>query len=134
MGYVLAPIVACFSCMASSMAAWVLALDLLISSSSTTLACTGPSSVVNVPLPGLNTWVPMMSLGSRSGVHCTREKLASTVEASVEAASVLAKPGTDSRSTWPPPINPTSSAVRNASWPTTFESKVCEIASTRRRA
>jgi hypothetical protein len=52
-----------------------------------------------VLLPGLNTWVPMMSLGSRSGVHCTREKLASTVEARVEAASVLARPGTDSSST-----------------------------------
>lgn len=44
------PIVVCRSCIASSIADWVLALERLISSSSTKFACTGPSTVRKDPL------------------------------------------------------------------------------------
>ena len=57
------------SSIASSMALWVLALERLISSSRTMLVCTGPSWVTKVLVADSYTWVPMMSLGSRSGVH-----------------------------------------------------------------
>ena len=46
----LPPMEVCRSCIASSMALWVLALERLISSSRTMLACTGPSCVTKVPL------------------------------------------------------------------------------------
>ena len=45
------PIEVCRSCIASSIADCVFALERLISSSSTTLAWTGPSWVVKVPEP-----------------------------------------------------------------------------------
>ena len=60
------------SSIASSIALCVLALDRLISSSSTMLVCTGPSWVTNEFVADSYTWVPMMSLGSRSGVHWMR--------------------------------------------------------------
>ena len=49
----LPPIVVCRSCMASSIADWVFALDLLISSSRMMCACTGPSLVSNAPVDAL---------------------------------------------------------------------------------
>ena len=65
----------------------------------------------------------MMSLGSRSGVHWIRESLALTAWASVDEASVLASPGTDSTSRCPSASSATSIAVRSRSCPTTRESK-----------
>ncbi len=46
-GYTVPAMVVWRSSIASSIALWVLALERLISSSSTTLACTGPSWVTN---------------------------------------------------------------------------------------
>ena len=46
-GWMVPAIEVCRSCIASSIADWVLALARLISSSSTKLACTGPSWVSN---------------------------------------------------------------------------------------
>ena len=83
------------------------------------LACTGPSSVRKVAVDWSKTWVPMMSDGSRSGVHCTRVKDPSTAEANVEAARVFASPGTDSSSTCPRASIATSRLVRRADCPTT---------------
>ena len=64
--------------MACSSAAWVLGGVRLISSASTTLAKIGPFTNRNARLPVV--WsssmisVPVMSLGMRSGVNCTRLK------------------------------------------------------------
>ena len=82
------------SCIASNIALWVLALERLISSRRTKLACTGPRRVSNSPVDGSNTCVPRMSLGNRSGVHWMRTNEALTAWASVAAAVVLASPGT----------------------------------------
>ena len=46
-GYAWPPMEVCRSCIASSIALWVLALARLISSSRTMFACTGPRWVVN---------------------------------------------------------------------------------------
>ena len=51
-GYITPPIEVWRSCIASSIALWVLALERLISSSRTKLAWTGPSRVVNVAVDG----------------------------------------------------------------------------------
>ena len=48
------------------------------------------------------TCVPTRSDGMRSGVHCTRLNEPDTQVASVWAAVVLAKPGTDSIRICPP--------------------------------
>jgi hypothetical protein len=71
----------------------------------------------------LKIWVPMMSLGIRSGVHWMREKEPEMPEASAEAAVVFARPGTDSRSTWPPAASAASRVRRRFSWPTTRDWK-----------
>ena len=45
---------------------------------------------------------PVTSVGCRSGVHCTREWTTPSIEpASARASTVLAVPGTSSKSTWP---------------------------------
>src|SRR5690606_757419 len=59
-----------------------------------------------------------MSLGSRSGVHWMRLKLALTVSASVLAAVVFARPGTDSSRMWPPAMSEMSRLLRRRSCPT----------------
>ena len=122
------------SCIASSIADCVLAELRLISSSSTTLACTGPSWVENVPVVASKTWVPTMSDGSRSGVHWMRLNAPPTASARVCAAVVLARPGTDSTSRWPRPSSVTSSDVRSASWPTTRDRKALDRRSATERA
>ena len=121
-GYITPPIDVWRSCIASNIALCVLALERLISSSRTKLACTGPSRVSNVAVCGSYTWVPRMSLGSRSGVHWMRTNDALTAQASVAAAVVLARPGTLSRRMWPSARRVTISVVRSRGWPTTFDS------------
>src|SRR5690606_10995357 len=64
-----------------------------------------------------------MSFGMRSGVHWMRWNEPSIAEASVWAAVVFARPGTDSRRMCPPARSALTSAVRSASWPTTRWSK-----------
>ena len=107
------------SAMASSRADCTLAGARLISSASTRLAKTGPSSVSNRSVDGRQTWVPTMSAGIRSGVNCSREKLPPTTSARVRTASVLATPGTPSSRTWPRASRPTSIRSTIWSWPTT---------------
>ena len=61
-----------------------------------------------------------MSLGSRSGVHWIRLNDPLTAWASVDAAVVLARPGTLSRRMWPPVNRPMSSVSCSRPWPTTL--------------
>ena len=91
----------CRSPMASRSADWTLAGARLISSASTRLAKTGPSSVSKVSVEGRHTRVPTMSPGIRSGVNCRRWKLPPVTSARVRTASVLATPGTPSSSRCP---------------------------------
>src|SRR4051794_33912591 len=117
-GNVSPPIVTCCSCITSSSADCTFAGARLISSASTKLPNTGPSSVSKRPVSGRYTRVPMRSAGTRSGVNCTRLKVPPRTEASVFTVSVLARPGTPSSSTWPPASSATSSRSSIASWPT----------------
>ncbi len=88
----------CFSAIASSSADCTFAGARLISSASTRLANTGPSSTSKLSLPVRHTRVPVMSLGIRSGVNWRRANDPPTTSANVRTASVLATPGTPSRS------------------------------------
>ncbi len=83
----------CSSCMHSSSPDCVLGEARLISSTSTTLANTGPGRNSNRFSRWLKTFVPMMSAGSRSAVHCTRAYSASIEAASARARAVLPTPG-----------------------------------------
>ena len=112
------PMVVAPSAIASSIADCVFALERLISSSSTKFAWIGPICVLNRCVEKSKTWVPTKSDGMRSGVHCTRLKLPDTDVASVCAAVVLARPGTDSMRICPPETMVTISASRRLSWPT----------------
>ncbi len=116
------PAVTCFSCMASSRAAWVLGGVRLISSASTTLAKIGPfrKRVSRAPVARFSsmTSVPVMSPGIRSGVNWMRRKLSDRLLARVRTISVLARPGTPSRMAWPPASRQISICSRTASCPT----------------
>ena len=115
------PMVVAPSAMASSMADCVFAFERLISSSSTKLAWMGPICVENFCVAKSKTWVPTRSDGIRSGVHCTLLNDPDTEVASVCAAVVLARPGTDSMRMWPPATSVVISDSRRLSCPT----KVC---------
>ena len=65
----------------------------LISSASTTLANSGPGRNSNSPRLWSKTIEPVTSAGSRSAVHCTREKLRPSVAETVRTSNVLATPG-----------------------------------------
>ena len=112
------PMVVAPSAMASSMADWVFAFERLISSSSTKLAWIGPICVENFCVAKSKTWVPTRSDGIRSGVHCTRLNDPDTEVASVCAAVVLARPGTDSMRICPPATSVVISDSRRLSCPT----------------
>ncbi|CKT35796.1 Uncharacterised protein [Mycobacterium tuberculosis] len=62
--------------------------------------------------------VPMMSVGTRSGVNWMRENVPPTTRAKVSTANVLATPGTPSSSTCPLDSRPTSIRSTSWSWPT----------------
>jgi len=70
----------------------------------------------------IETLVPRMSLGIRSGVNCTRLQSRRSSRASVRAMSVLAVPGTPSSRMWPPQINASSTNSRLSRWPMTTRS------------
>ena len=102
--WVLPPALTCFSCIASSIAAWVFGGVRLISSARRMLVKIGPSMNRKLRRPDSSssrTFVPVMSEGIRSGVNCTRLKPTSRIRASVDTMSVLASPGTPSRRQWP---------------------------------
>src|SRR5450631_51244 len=63
--------------------------------------------------------VPMTSAGSKSGVNWMRANLALMAWQSVRTVSVFARPGTPSRSTWPPVSKPMSTRSSMWVWPTT---------------
>jgi hypothetical protein len=91
--------VTCASLIASSRADWVRGEARLISSASSTCVKIGPLWNEKEPWPGSSTSEPMMSLGSRSGVNCTRAKLTWNTRAIALASVVLPTPGTSSTST-----------------------------------
>ena len=94
------------SCIACSNAACVFGGARLISSASTMLPNTGPGANRNarLPVPGSSSInsVPVMSLGIRSGVNCTRVNVRSSARATVCTSNVLASPGTPMSTTCPP--------------------------------
>ena len=71
-----------------------------------------------VSVEGRHIRVPTMSPGIRSGVNWRRRKLPPMTSARVRTASVLATPGTPSRSRWPRASRPTSIRSIIRSWPT----------------
>jgi len=73
----------------------------LISSANKTCAKTGPSVNSNCRVCWLKMVKPVMSPGSRSGVHCTRANCPPTACASALARVVLPSPGRSSMSKCP---------------------------------
>ena len=76
----------------------------LISSPSTTLANTAPGRNSKSPRSWLNTFTPVMSVGSMSGVNWMRRNEQSIDRAIALASIVLPTPGTSSISRWPSAI------------------------------
>ena len=86
----------------------------MISSPTTTLAKIAPGRNSKSRTSWLKTLTPVMSLGSRSGVNCTRRTEQSIERARVLASIVLPTPGTSSSSRWPS-ASSTVMAVRTTS-------------------
>ncbi len=105
------------SCIASSRADWVRGVARLISSTSRTLAKTGPGTKRNwLPSRMLE---PVTSVGSRSGVPCTRAKVMPSAMANERASNVLPTPGTSSSRAWPSASRVVASRRSGRSAPTT---------------
>ncbi len=64
------------------------------------------------------TVVPRMSAGIRSGVNWMRENVSESVSASVRTSIVLPRPGTPSRSAWPPASMHVSTPSTTSALPT----------------
>ena len=88
--------------MASSSPDWVLGVARFSSSTSTTLANTGPGRNWNDAVSGCQMLAPTMSAGNRSTVACTRAKLPPRLWARLRASWVLPTPGWSSTSRCPP--------------------------------
>ena len=100
------------SCIASSSAACVFGEARLASSTRTRFEKIAPGRKRKRFVLWSYTWTPVMSPGSRSGVHCTRENVSPTERAIARANAVLPTPGTSS-------INRCPSAIRAISaWST----------------
>src|SRR5881227_2739718 len=99
--YVTPSTVTWFSCMHSSSADWVFGEARLISSTSRRFAKTGPGRNSNSFVCWLNTFTPVTSEGSRSGVNWMRENDASRERASAFASIVFPTPGKSSMIRWP---------------------------------
>ena len=72
---------------------------------STKFAYTGPIFVSKSIVFALYVWVPIISLGNKSGVHCILENLPPQHSVNTLAAVVFARPGTDSTKICPFAIN-----------------------------
>src|SRR5690606_29144667 len=120
------------SAIASSSADCVLGAVRLISSARKSPVKTGPGRKVNVPVTGSYTEDPVMSAGSRSGVHCSRREASTSAVASVRRARVLRRPGTSSTSTWPPARIAASARRSGCVIPTTTVPTPASTASPRR--
>ena len=107
--------------MHSSSADWVFGEARLISSTSRRFAKTGPGRNSNSFVRWLNTFTPVTSEGSRSGVNWMREKEQSTERASALASIVFPTPGKSSMIRWPSLIRQStqSRSVSSGAW-TTF--------------
>jgi hypothetical protein len=97
--------------MASSRALWVRGVARLISSASRMWLKAGPGRNSNWRVFWLKTETPVMSFGSRSGVHWTRLNSSPVLVARARASMVLPVPGASSISTCPSH----SSAINNRS-------------------
>src|SRR6058998_744698 len=87
--------------MHSSSAACVFGEARLISSTRSRFAKTGPGRNSNSFVRWLNTFTPVTSEGSRSGVNCSRENEQSIERASALASIVFPTPGKSSMIRWP---------------------------------
>ena len=114
--------VTCFSCMASSRAAWVFGGVRLISSARMRLAKMGPreNSKRRVPSPPVcRISLPTMSVGIRSGVNWMRWKERPSTLPKVLTRRVLASPGTPTIRQCPRQRRATSICSTTSCWPTT---------------
>src|SRR5690349_1329365 len=131
-----AAVTAC-SCIACSSAAWVFGGARLISSASTMFANTGPCTNLKKRRPlewsSSSSSVPVMSLGIKSGVNCTREKLRSSACATVCTSSVFARPGTPTSSTCPPASSAATRSSTILCCPT-MRRPICSTSADRARA
>ena len=85
------------------------------------MANTGPGWNSNSRVLGFHTERPVTSVGCRSGVHWIRETVAPAIEpANERARTVLAVPGTSSRSTCPLHANAASTSLTCSSLPSTM--------------
>ena len=78
---------------------------------------TGPFTTLNSAFPASYIVVPVISVGSVSGVNCILEKPASTDYASAFAKVVLPTPGTSSKRTCPPASKATKTLLITVSFP-----------------
>src|SRR5688500_4180825 len=118
------------SCIASSSADCVRGVARLISSTRRRFANTGPARKSKRCVCGSKIETPVMSDGTRSGVHCTRRNSSASVRATARASVVFPTPGTSSRSTWPS----TSSAAKSCSIAARLPMTTRPTCSTRRAA
>ncbi len=110
--------VTCCSAMASSSADWVFGVARLISSTSTTLANTGPGRNSKSRVLWSKIESPVTSVGWRSGVHWIREGVApSMVPAIARASTVFAVPGTSSSRTCPPQVSAVRTSLISSRFP-----------------
>src|SRR5512133_346802 len=121
-------IVTCCSCMHSSSADCVFGEARLISSTSRRLAKTGPGLNSNSFERWSNTFTPVTSDGSRSGVNCMRENDTSSERASALASIVFPTPGKSSRIRWPSPTRQRTHRRRVSSGAWTTRPRLSTIA------
>ena len=107
------------SAMASRRADWVRGVARFTSSARTTLAKTGPGMNSKVSARWSKMLTPVMSVGSRSGVHWMRRKVPAMEVATARASMVLPVPGTSCSSTWPAATMPVTTSRTVRSFPTT---------------
>src|SRR5690606_9733168 len=120
-GIVCPAAVTCRSCIASSSAACVRGGVRLISSARTMFAKIGPFTNrkrrAPVAASSSRISVPVMSLGTRSGVNWIRRNSSAIASAIERIMSVLARPGTPTSSAWPPASIAMRTSSTTCSWP-----------------
>ncbi len=118
--------VTCCSAIASSSADCALGSARFTSSTRRTFANTGPARNSNSRVFGFQIERPVMSVGWRSGVHWTRDATAPSMLPAIERArTVLAVPGTSSRSTWPREASAATTSATVSLLPSTTVSTFC---------
>ena len=118
--------------MASSSAACVFGGVRLISSANRMFVKTGPLENAKCRFPcssSFNRVVPVISVGIRSGVNCTRVKSSDMVSDRQLIIRVLARPGTPSMTQWPLAKNAVSTSLITSTWPTMILATSALIAS-----